>query len=88
LRRDLLIAATDGDVATEANDVDMCLQAHFGTVQPMELVPDDAEVRPIEFWLDLPGTPGWTSFGHVGSNLCFLVDGRVAFVRHGGLTNG
>ena len=88
LRRDLLIAVTDGDVPAEASDIDMCLQTHFRTVQPMTLVPGHAEVRPIEFWLDLPGTPGWTSFGHVGGNVCFLVDGSVALVRDGGITNG
>jgi hypothetical protein len=88
LRRDLLIAVTDGDVSVEASDVDMCLQAYFGAVQQMALVPCDAEVKPIEFWLDLDGTPGWTSFGHVRSNVCFLVDGRVALVGDGGLTNG
>jgi hypothetical protein len=87
LRRDLLIAVTDGDLTAEASDVDMCLQTHFGAVQQMALVPGHAEVKPIEFWLDLPGTPGWTCFGRVGSNLCFLVDGSVALVRDGGLTN-
>jgi hypothetical protein len=88
LRRDLLIAVTDGDVAAEASDVDMCLQAHFGAVQQMALVPGDAEVKPIEFWLDLPGTPGWTNFGHVGSNLCFLVDGSFALIGDGSLARG
>ena len=88
LRRDLLIAVTDGDLAAEATDVEMCLQTHFATVRQMALVPGDAEVTPIEFWLDLPGIPGWVNFGRVGSNLCFLVDGSVALVRDGALTNG
>lgn len=88
LRRDLLIAVTDGDVPAEASGVDICLHTHFGAVQQMALVPGDAEVKPIEFWLDLVGTPGWTSFGHVGRNICFLVDGRVALVRDARLTSG
>ena len=81
MHRDLLIAVTDGDLAPETSAVDTCLQAHFGAVQQMTLVPGNAEVKPIEFWLDLPGTPGWTSFGHMGSSLCFLVDGSIALVR-------
>lgn len=88
LRRDLLVAVTDGDLAAEASDVDVCLQTHFGAAQPMALVPGDAELKPIEFWLDLPGTPGWTSLGRVESNLCFLIDGSFALVREGGLTDG
>jgi len=88
MRRDFLIAVTDGDLAAETSAIDKCLQAHFGAVQQMALVPGNAEVKPMEFWLDLPGTPGWTSFGHVGSGLCFLVDGSIAIVREDGLTNG
>lgn len=88
IRRDLLIAVTAGDLAAEASAVDMCLDAHFGAIQPIAIVPNSAEVVPIEFWLDLPGTPGWTSFGHVGSSLCFLLDDSIALVREGGLING
>ncbi len=88
MRRDLLIAVTDGDLAPEASELDTYLQAQFGAVRRMAIVPSNAAVKPIEFWLDLPGTPSWTSFGHVGSNLCFLVDGNVALVRDDGITNG
>jgi hypothetical protein len=84
IRRDLFLAGTEGDLAAEMSDVDMYLRAHFRAVRQMVLVPVDAEVKPIEFWLDLPDTPGWTSFGHVGSNLCFLFGGSVALVRDGG----
>jgi hypothetical protein len=88
LRREFLIAVTDGDLAAEGSAVDTCLQTHFGAVQPMRLVPGDAEVMPIEFWLDLPGAPAWTSFGRVGSGLCVLVDASVALVREDGPANG
>lgn len=84
LRRDLLIAVTDGELMLAASDIDKCLQMHFGAVQPMTRVPGDSNIEGIEFWLDLPGTLGWTSFGQVGSNLCFLVDGSVALIREGG----
>ena len=77
LRRELLIAVTDGDLTSEASEVDTFLETNFGAVQQMTLMAGDAEVRPIEYWLDLPGLPGWMSFGHAGNNLCFLVDGLL-----------
>jgi hypothetical protein len=86
LRRDLLIAVTNGELAVEASVVDSCLQAHFEAVEQMALVPGDVLPRPIEFWLDLPGTPAWTSFAHVESNVCFLIDANTALVREGGVT--
>lgn len=88
MRRDLLIAVTDGDLAAETSAIDECLQAHFRAAQQMTIVPGNADIKPIEFWLDLPGIPGWTRFGNVGSCLCFLVDESIAIVREGGLTNG
>ena len=54
----------------------------------MGLVPQHIAVAPIEFWLDLPGTPSWRSFGHTDGQTCFLIDGGLALVRRGGLTNG
>ena len=51
----------------------------------MALVAGDVAVRPIEFWLDLPGTPSWTSFAHVENDVCVLLDGSTALVLDGGL---
>jgi hypothetical protein len=51
----------------------------------MALVAGHVAVRPIEFWLDLPGTPRWTSFAHVENNVCFLIDGSTALILDGGL---
>jgi hypothetical protein len=87
MRRDLLVAVTEGDLAVEASVVDMCLQAHFEAVRPMAFVSGDVVPRPIEFWLDLPGTAGWTRFAHVDNNVCFLFDGNTALIREGGLTS-
>jgi hypothetical protein len=81
LRRELLMAVTEGDLAAETNDVDICLQEHFEVRQQMTFLPSDAEVKPIEFWLDLPGAPGWSRFGRAGSSLCFLVHENVAIAR-------
>jgi hypothetical protein len=80
LRRNRLIAVTEGDLVAEADAVDACLQTHFGAVGQMTLVPGHVAVRPIEFSLDLPGTPGWTSFAHVENNVCFLIEGNTALI--------
>jgi hypothetical protein len=80
----LLVAVTDGDLMHEANAVDMCLHAHFGSVEPMAIARNHSGVRPIEFWLDLPGTPGWTSFGHAEGSVCFLIDGEFAIIEKKG----
>jgi hypothetical protein len=87
-RRDLLIAVSDGDLGTEAECVDQCLRDHYEGKQAMELVPQHISVTPIEFWLDLPGTPSWKSFGHIDARTCFLIDGGLALLCRGGLTNG
>ena len=58
-----------------------------GGEQAMEFVPQHISVAPIEFWLDLPGTPSWRSFGHTDGRTCFLIDGGLALVRRRGLTN-
>jgi hypothetical protein len=53
---------------------------------------EDIEVSAVEldfsFWLDLPGSPGWKSFGRIDTQACFLIDGGLALIRIGGVTNG
>ncbi len=83
MRRELLIAVTDGDLTTEADLVDQCLQDNYRGMHRMELVPLKAEVTPIEFWLDLPGIPGSKSFAHVQGHVCLLIDGSTALIREG-----
>jgi hypothetical protein len=80
MNRDLLVAVTNGDLAIEADLVDHCLRYHFENAQPMETVELPASVEPIEFWLDLPGTPGWKSFAHLPDQLCFLMDDSLALM--------
>ena len=48
----------------------------------------DISMAPIEFWLGLPGTPSWRGLGHIEAQTCFLIDGGLALVPRGGLTNG
>jgi hypothetical protein len=86
MRRDLILAVTEGESAVEAGVVDDCLQTHFDAVHQMTLVSGDGVPRSIEFWLDLPGSPAWTSFAHVENNVCFLFDGNTALIREGGTT--
>jgi hypothetical protein len=86
-RRDLLIAVTEGDLGAEAECVDQCLRDHYEGRQAMELVPQQIPVAPIEFWLDLPGTPSWKSLGHINAQTCLLIDGGLGLIRRGGLAN-
>jgi hypothetical protein len=83
-RRDQLVAVTDGDLGSEAEGVDQCLREHYESRQVMELVPQQTSVAPIEFWLDLPGTPSWKRFGHFDARTCFLIDGGLALVARAG----
>jgi hypothetical protein len=87
-RRDVFVAVTNGDLGAQVECVDRCLRDHYVGKQAMELVPQLISVSPIEFWLDLPGTPSWTSFGHIDPQTCLLIDGGIALVRSGGSTNG
>lgn len=74
LDHELLVSATEGDLAAEAEVVDACLRSHFEAARPMKLAPADAVTRPIEFWLDLPGTPSWADFARVGNDVRFVFD--------------
>ena len=82
-RRDLLISVTDGDLGAAAECVDQCLRDHCEELQAMELVPQHISMAPIEFWLDLPGTPSWKSFAHIDTQACCLIDDQLALVRRG-----
>jgi hypothetical protein len=82
-RRDLLIAVTEGDLGDEAECIDRCLRDHYEAKHDMELGPQQIYVAPIEFWLDLPGTLSWKSFGHINAQTCFLIDGGLALIRRG-----
>ena len=86
LRRQALIAVTDGELAAEADAVDRCLQESCAGPRPMETVPSSVPVVQIELWLDLPATPGWRSFAHVRDQVGFLVEDNLALLREGGLT--
>ena len=84
LIRDALIAVTDGELKTEAEEIDRCLHEHYAAPRPMEMAPSSVSIKPIELWLDLPETPGWKNFAHVNDQVCILVDGDFALMREGG----
>ena len=86
LHRPSVIAVTEGELATEADAVDRCLSQSYAAGRPVEEVPSSISTRPIEFWLDLPGTPGWRSFARVRDRVGFLVEGGLALLSEGGLT--
>lgn len=77
IHRDLLLAVTEGELMIEADAVDGCLQEHVTHDLPVAPLIDNPEVRPIEFWLDLPGTPAWTGFARHGDEVIFLLDGSL-----------
>ena len=86
--RDVLIAVTNGELATEAACIDQCLREHYAEKHAVEIVPQQIAVAPIEIWLDLPGTPSWTSFGRIDGQVCCLIHSGLAVVLKGALTNG
>jgi len=79
VRRDLVIAVTDGDLSAEIGAVDQILQEHYGASAPMHLI-ENAAAKPIEFWLDLQGTPAWKCFAHVENHVCCLLNEAAALV--------
>jgi hypothetical protein len=81
VRRDLVIAVTEGDLSAEIAAVNQSLQDHYVALDPIDVGAKGAAVRPIEFWLDLPGTPGWKRFAHVENQVCFLLNETTALFR-------
>lgn len=78
LHRDALLAVADRELPVEAELVDRFLHELFAAPLPMEPVPAAADLSPIEFWVDLPGTPCWKSFARLDDAFCCLVDGSLA----------
>jgi hypothetical protein len=83
LRRDLLVAVAEGDLSEETAFVDAALHANFTQPVPLDLLRPGEVLRRIEFFLDMPGTPAWTSFAHVQDDSCIIIDGGMALCRHG-----
>jgi hypothetical protein len=83
----MVLAVTDGDLSTEADLVDECLEAHCAVARPMEIVLPEVSVTPIEFWIDVPGLPGWKSFARMRDQVCILIDGMLAVEPAGGPTS-
>lgn len=82
LRRDLVIAVTNGDLTTEADRIDRWVRDHYRADRPMDVLPEQMAMSPLELWLDLPGTPSWSCFARVEDDLCFRI-GAIGLVREG-----
>lgn len=76
LRRELLVVVSVGDIATQAALVDRCRAEHFESREPMRIEPAGI-ATPIEFSLDLVGTPGCVGFARVGERVCLSAGGGL-----------
>jgi hypothetical protein len=74
LRRNLLIAVTQGEINDKADHVDASIKDFLTKPVMLDSLICDETVIPIEFHLDLPGVPSWTPFVEVGNRLCFKIN--------------
>lgn len=81
LRRELVLAVTRGERRAELDAIDACLSRHLEADWPLSVVRPPRDVQPVELWIDVPGTPGWTGFGHAGGRTCLMFDENLAVER-------
>lgn len=81
LDRELVLAVTEGDLAAEIEAFESCLRELFDNPRAMEFTGKDSPPKPIEFWLELPGTPGWKALARVEGRLGLWIDETTALVR-------
>ncbi len=86
LDRGGVLAVTDGDVEAEVQAVNVTLTDYFSRPDPLVVVPSATVWSRIEFWLDLPGEPGWSVFGRGETGIVLLLGDELA-VSPGGLTS-
>ena len=76
VRRDLVVAVTHGDLATELDRVDEILRSFFDDRRAVVARPSSDASRPVELWLDLPGVPALACVAEVDGGAA-LVSGDV-----------
>jgi len=85
LRRELVLAVTDGDLEAEVTAANLALHEHFAADEPMRCLPISATVLPIEFWLDLYGCPVWKNVARAEEGMCFVLNESCTLIREGQL---
>ena len=83
LQREGIVAVTDGDVESEVRVVNEALARFSDGDGPIRMVPLDKVSSRIEFWLDLPGVPGWNLFGRTDAGLVLVLDDELALSAAG-----
>ncbi len=73
LRRDKVLAVSDGDVDQEIRVVDTFSRDHASSETPMRPVEVNASYEPIEFHVDAPGFPAWTGFCHLSTGIGIML---------------
>jgi hypothetical protein len=71
-RRDAFVAVADGELTEELLLVEEALRSWFLHDTPLEFEKSPDELRPIEFFLDLPGFPGWAGIARGNGYLAML----------------
>jgi hypothetical protein len=84
LQRKSVVAVAIGDLQVEMDSLDRLLLDYYSVPGPLEPTLEVRSLRPVDFYLDLPGTPAWTPAGHAGAVQYLLVAGRPAVRRQAG----
>jgi hypothetical protein len=73
VRRDRVLAVSDGDMDQEMDVVDAFSSDHATCETPLRPVEVDARYKPIEFHLDAPGFPAWSGFCRLSAGIAIML---------------
>jgi len=73
LRRDLVLAVSQGDVDRETEAADAFLRDYANCEAPLRPVGADTQYEPIEFHLDAPGFPAWAGFCRLSAGIGIML---------------
>jgi hypothetical protein len=74
LRRDRVLAVSEGDRDEEMDAVDAFSRDHARCETPLRPVNVDASYKPIEFHLDAPGFPAWSGFCRFSTGIGIMLE--------------